>query len=81
MEKQYKYETVYEFQLLTELKKGETVHFMDRLQCAGGKVNALRADELFNLLNVAEAETAEATRNGKRIEFYKIIEVESEGEE
>ena len=62
------YKKVYYFNVLDELKNGETVYVIDKEDKTISKVNTMVAEDLITLLDYPH--------DDDRFEFYKIIETE-----
>lgn len=72
-----KYESIYNFSVISEIGKGNTVYVIDKafhnsIQ-AIRKVNDLSVDVLFAIIN--------NPKQDNRFEFYKIIESEKKNEQ
>jgi hypothetical protein len=66
-----KYVNVYDFKVVDEISKGETIYVVDRQMRVVGTVNELSINEVFKILDNAEL------GNG-RYDFYKVEVVENE---
>lgn len=63
------YITIYDFNVIEEIRKGETVYSIDKLTQQVENVNELEVADLCECLNTSDKETG-------RFEFYKIKKVE-----
>lgn len=68
-----KIETIYSFQVLDKIKKGEQVYMVDRFERSLCTANRMRTQDLLECLVLAEIEES-------RFDFWVENNTESEGE-